>query len=226
MAKKVEEMKDTLLFGDKKDMLFILDYIKKDLGVEDADYWCYIGYYVISVPYEEYENVLRGVKKYACDIDMGMYWVNHYNSRRSPIGSCDVGICTLPDTLIPGEEEKEYSSRILWDSIDECTPKTILEYLESMRKFLKTDRIFRAYSMGDLIIASLGLDYDTQSKLFKEFVKKYGYGPFKEIRALTYTGEIIEPPILSMKEEVVEEVNKGEALQKRRKRKENVPVDK
>lgn len=214
----VKKVKDTLLFGDKKDMLFILDYIKKDLGVEDADYSTYLGYYVISVPPENYESVLKEVKKYACDIDMGMYWVNHYNSRRSPIGSCDVGICTLPDTLIPGEEDEKYSYRMLWDCIDEVTPRTILEYLESMRKFLKTDKIFRAYSMGDLIIASLGLDYDTQSKLFKEFVKKYGYGPFKEIRALTYTGEIIEPPILSMTEPQ-EEDEKQSGTQKKRGRK-------
>ena len=47
------KMKDVFLSGDNNNMLLMLDYLKNDLGINEADYWNYIGYYVINVPIDE-----------------------------------------------------------------------------------------------------------------------------------------------------------------------------
>ena len=206
MAMDINEMKEVFLTGEKEKRDFMLDYIRTVLNVSDADWYSYCGYYVISVPPENYEFVLARGKEFAAINNMSMYWLDCDNIRRAPISSCDIGYCVLPDTLIPGEEKKEYSNRFYWEYFDDRTPKTILEYLESMRAFLKTDKIYRTYNgANNFIISASGLDYETESELFQEFVQKYGYGPFEKIYSLSFTGKLIKPPILSMKEQLEEE---------------------
>ena len=91
MATNTNEMKDVFMSGDKETMLIMLDYIKNNLGLSEADYWNYIGYYVIHVPKDEYERVLLRGRNFACEEDFGIYWIDHYNERRSPIAACDIG---------------------------------------------------------------------------------------------------------------------------------------
>ena len=61
----INEMKDVFLSSDKNNMLLMLDYIKSNLGISEADYWNYIGYYVICVPYDRYESALVNGKRFA-----------------------------------------------------------------------------------------------------------------------------------------------------------------
>lgn len=196
-----KDMKNVFMSSSKRDMLYMLDYIKNNLGISEADYWNYIGYYVISVPKDKYESVLLSGKNFACAEDFNICWLNHYDERRGPISACDIGYGLLPKTLIPGEEKKEYADRNFWGFFDERTPKTILEYFDSMKDFLKVDKIIREYHFADdaLTISPLDPDYETKSKLFNEFVEKYGYGPFREIHSLTFTGEYVKQPILVKK---------------------------
>ena len=201
MATNTDEMKDVFMSGYKEKMLFMLDYIKNDLGISEADYWNFIGYYVIHVPKDKYESVLLNGKKFACAEDLSIYWLNYYNERRAPIAACDIGYGLLPKTLIPGEEKQEFANRDLWGYYDNHTPLTILEYFDSMKDFLKVDKIIREYHFGDdaLTISPLDLDYETKSILFREFVEKFGYGPFREIHPLTFTVEYVKQPILVKK---------------------------
>jgi len=196
MAKNDENMKDVFLTSNKRDMLYMLDYLKETAQITEAEYWNYIGYYVIHVPKEEYEYALKEGRKFACAEDFGIYWVDHYNTRRGPIASVDMAYAYLPDTLIPGEEMKQYRKRYFW-SDDEYTPKTLLEYFKSMSNFLEVDRICRHYNDGDkaMILSPLTQEYEEKMELLKKFIEEYGYGPFKEIQPLTYTGELIKEPM-------------------------------
>lgn len=200
MTIDINQKKDVFMSGDKKTILYMLDYLKNSLGISEADYWNYIGYYVISVPHEQYELALLNGKNFACQKDMGLYWLNYYNERRSPVASIDVGYGLLPK-IVPGEQEKKYVNRNLWDYYDENTPKVILEYLNAMKDYLKVDRIKRDYHSRDdaLRISPITTDYETKSQLFKEFVENNGTGPFKEIHPLTFTGEYVSSPILVKK---------------------------
>ena len=199
MAKKI--MRDVFMSGDKETMLYMLGYLKDNLGISEAEYWNYIGYYVIHVPEDKYIEALVNGKKFASEENIGMYWINHYDERRAPVDSCDIGYGFLPKTLIPGEEKKKYSNRYFWGYNDHCTPKTILEYFDSMKEYLKVDSILREYNGADdaLVITALDPDYYTKSELLKEFVEKYGYGPFSEIHQLTCSGKYVKQPILSKK---------------------------
>ena len=202
MATKIEEMKDVFISSDKKYILYMLDYIKNDLGIPEADYFTYCGKYVICVPKDKYESVLLNGRKFACkEENFNIFWINHYNERRTEIGACDIGYGRLPKTLIPGEEKKQYGDRFFWGCFDDRTPRTILEYLDSMKDYLKVDKIIREYNRVDdaLTISPLSPDYEEKSKLFREFVEKYGYGPFKDIHSLTFTGEYVKQPILVKK---------------------------
>ena len=73
-----------------------------------------------------------------------------------------------------------------------------------MKNFLKVDKVIREYHFSDdaLTISTLDLDYVAKSELFKEFVKKFGYGPFREIHSLTFTGEYVKEPILVKKKSI------------------------
>ena len=198
------KMKDVFLSGDNNNMLLMLDYLKNDLGINEADYWNYIGYYVINVPIDEYKLALLKGKEFAFSKKIGMYWLDHYNVRRGPINSCDIAYGLLPKTLIPGEEKEAFANRNSWGYFDDHTPITILEYFDSMKNFLKVDKVIREYHFSDdaLTISTLDLDYDAKSELFKEFVKKFGYGPFREIHSLTFTGEYVKEPILVKKKSI------------------------
>ena len=50
-----------------------------------------------------------------------------------------------------------------------------------------------------MIITPLSLDYEEKSKMLREFVEKYGSGPFEKIHPLTFTGELIKAPLLVKK---------------------------
>ena len=196
MAKNDENMKDVFLTSNKRDMLYMLDYLKETAQITEADYWNYIGYYVIHVPKEEYEYALKEGRRFACAEDFGIYWLDHYNKRRGPIASVDIAYAYLPDTLMSGEEQKKYRTREFWID-DEYTPITIVKYFYSMAKFIEVDKIFREYSTADnaMTIAPLTQDYKEKSELLKKFVEEYGYGPFETIKPLTYTGELINEPM-------------------------------
>ena len=198
MAANNEELQNVFLTSDKEIMLLMLKYIREELNIPEADYWNFIGYNVIHVPKDQYEYVLLNGKKYACEKDWGMYWINFYNQRRSPIASYDIGYGLLPKTKIPGEEEPQYKDRSLWGRFEENTPRTILEYFKSMKKFLKIDKIIKSYIASDdaIRITPVDQDYEAKSKLFKEFVETYGYGPFREVHPLKFNGEYVKEPIL------------------------------
>lgn len=191
-----QKMKDVFLTGGNEQAQKILAYLK-NIGISDLDIWNYIGYYIVSVNPKEYEHALREGKKFACANDWGIYWINYYNERRGPIASSDIGYGILPQTLIPGEEKEQYADRRMWDHYDDHTPKTILEYFEVMKEYLGVTKIFRTYSIADnaITITPLSLDYERMSQLFKKFIEKYGYGPFEEVRELTFTGKLEEEPI-------------------------------
>lgn len=192
MATNDDNMKDVFLSGSKKDMLYMLDHLKTECDISEADYWNYIGYYVIHVPKEQYEYALREGKKFATEEDFGMYWLDHYNVRRSPICSSDVGYALLPHKPIKGETEKSLmASRYLW-SEDEYTPTVLKEYYKAMKEYLMVEKIYRTYNSGDdaLILAPQSIDYEEQVKLFRKFVKEHGYDPFDDIHTLSFTGKL------------------------------------
>lgn len=193
----INDMKDVFLFNDGHETSDkMLDYIKSTLGVEEAGKWNFIGYDVVSVDPSEYERVLKEGKEYAVKNNLGIWWVDHYNDRRSPIASIDLAYGVLPATLLPGEEKKEYSYREFWRD-DKFTPPYLLEYFRVMKEFLKVDKIYRTYSCANsaITISPLSLDYENQMKLMEEFVEKYGYGPFETIYPLRFTGELVKEPM-------------------------------
>ena len=192
----INKMKNTFLFNEYETPKKMLEFIRNDLGIEEADIWNYIGYDVISVPPKEYERVLIEGKKYARDNDLGMWWVDHYNLRRSPIASVDIAYGMLPRAPIPGEEKHDYSFRGFW-SEDKSTPPYLLDYLNEMKAYLKIEKLFRTYNHADkaLTLTPLSLDYEEQLGLIKEFIYKNGYGPFNKIYPLKVTGELIKEPI-------------------------------
>ena len=65
MAANNNEMKNVFMSGDKRTMLYMLDYIKKSLGITEADYSNHIGYYVIYVPKDQYEHVLLNGRNFS-----------------------------------------------------------------------------------------------------------------------------------------------------------------
>ncbi len=201
MAANIEKMKDAFMTGDRLKANLIKWYLVNRIGISEADFWNYIGYYVISVPPEKYEEALLKVKKWASEFDIGFYWIDYYNVRRSPIASCDIGYGFLPEKLFPGEKENDLSGRRLWDDFDDRIPKDILEYLNALKNFLQVEKIFRKYNYADnaMIITPLNLDYEEKSKMLREFVEKYGSGPFEKIHPLTFTGELIKTPLLVKK---------------------------
>ena len=203
MAMSVDDMKDTFMCGYPENTQKMLAFIQGKLGIKDYAIWNYIGYYVVSVDPKEYEHVLVEGKKFAYQEDLGMYWLNNYNVRRSPIASYDIGFAILPKKLIPGENEEGKSNRSFWETdYENRTPQVILDYFENMREYLKVQKIFRTFTSSDedgLIITPLSIYYNTEMELLKEFVGKNGYGPFKEIRPMSITGEIQKEPIPILK---------------------------
>ena len=201
MSENIEKMKDAFLSGYKENAEAILNYLREEAGIPEAAMWNYIGYEVVSVPPEKYELALREGKKHAVDLNIGMYWLDHYNVRRSPIASSDIGYGILPKLLVPGEEREEYKDRSLWGSYDDRTPQYLLEYFDSMKSFLGVSKIFRTYNGAEdaLTITPLSLDYEEQNRRLKSFVERYGYGPFETIYSLSFTGELEKPPILVKK---------------------------
>ena len=200
MANDIENKKDVFMSGSKEKTLFMLDYLKNNLSISDADYWNYIGYYVISVPEEAYEYALREGRKFACLEDFGIYWINHYNERRGPIGSVDIAYGLFPTILTPTDKYR-FKYRGSWDIDESRMPRDIFNYFEMMRRYLKVDRLFKTYNHSDdaLTLSPLTEDYDTSSKLLKEFVERYGTGPFEVIHPLSYTGELVEDETLTLK---------------------------
>lgn len=196
-----EKTKDVFLSNNKETILLMLDYLKKSLDISEAKIWNFIGYYVIEVPFKDYEKALLNGRKFACEKDIGLYWVNILNIRRGPIAACDIGYAILPNEYIPGEKENGYFDRNLWGSDVEHTPEIILDYFDSMKEYLNVDKIISKYYASDeaLSITTLASDFEEKSKLFREFVENNGFGPFKEIYPLSFSGEYNKQPILVKK---------------------------
>lgn len=104
------------------------------------------------------------------------------------------------------EGENYKNNRRLWKLDDKFVPEIITKYLKQLKEYLNIDKTFiqclpnnsEDFDNTDILIISIpGLDYKTQSKLFKEFVKENGNGPFIEIHPSTFTGEYVEEPIIS-----------------------------
>ena len=189
------KMKSTFLFNEHETPEKMLEFIRNDLGVTEADIWNYIGYDIIIVPYQDYEHVLIEGKKYARQKNWGMWWVDHYNDRRGPVASIDIAYGLLPKNPIPGEEKVDYSYRRFWFD-DKYTPPYLQAYLNEMKDYLKVEKLFRDYHYADdaLTLAPLSLDYEEILELMKEFINEYGYGPFRKIHPKTITGEFIKEP--------------------------------
>ena len=202
MTMDINDMKDTFLANTHESAEIMLDFIRNDLKIDDSYIWNYIGYDVVSVNPKEYEHVLKEGKKFACKEDFGLWWINHYNERRGPIVSCDIGYCFIQQEPIEGEvnDKKE---RIFWID-DDYTPKCIVEYLKDLKDYLKVKELNRDYSSADraLRITPLSLDYEAQSALFKEFVTKNGYGPFETIHTINFDGSLNKEPILVKKKTI------------------------
>ena len=196
------DSKDVFMAGYKDPAVKMVNYLKGFLMIPDAFIWNYIGYYVVSVPPQEYERALKAGREYACDNDIGMFWIDKYNERRAPITLSDIGYGLLPSGLLEEEcMEERYRDRSMWGLSDAFTPKAILEYIDAMKKFMEVDRIVIKYYGGDraVAISVISPDYEKYSELLKEFVDEYGYGPFAEIHPLTYTGEYVKEPMLTRK---------------------------
>ena len=191
------KMKNVFFMGDDEPRETMLEYIQDLMGISEADWFCYGGRYVIKVPAEKYEEVLRAGKEFAVETGLinRVSWVDHYDEVRYPISSCDIAYEFLPETLLPKEEEHQFKTRELWCS-DMYTPPYLLEYFDTMKNFLDVDSINRHYKFSEnaLIIAPNSLDYEEQMKKFKQFVEKYGCGPFDRIHPLTFTGEYESVP--------------------------------
>lgn len=200
MAMSLNEMKNTFLSGDHERARILLRYIQNELGVPEAGIWDYKGYKVICVPPNEYERILREGKKYAKEKDMGMYWLDYKDVRRSPIASVDIGYGSLPKGLLPGERKEDLSNRRILE-IDEYTPKCVLDYFGAMKEHLKVDSIFRTYNRVDnaIIITPLSLNYEEQKARLAEFIVENGYGPFETINPLTFTGKYVKEPFQYVK---------------------------
>ena len=197
-----DNSKDVFMAGYKEPAVKLLNYLKNVLMIPDAFIWNHIGYYVVSVPPQEYERALKAGREYACDNDIGMFWIDKYNERRAPIALSDIGYGLLPSYILDEEYwEERYRDRTMWGLSDAFTPKVILEYFNEMKKFMEVDRIVIKYFGRDraLSISVISPDYEKYSELLKEFVSEYGYGPFEEIHPLTYTGEYVKEPILTRK---------------------------
>ncbi|MBR5369946.1 MAG: hypothetical protein IK137_01430 [Bacilli bacterium] len=199
---KDDNMKSVFITGEEDVKEDMIEYIQSELGVYDADWYNYCGRYVIEVPKDKYEEVLKAGKEYGVEVGLinCMSWLDYQDEMRYPISSCDIAYGTLPETLLPGEElgENYKIIRRFWCD-DEYTPKTLLEYFNAMKKFLDVGSIERHYHLceedgGRMIISPNSLDYEMTMKKFKEFIKTYGYGPFEVIKPLSFTGKLIDEP--------------------------------
>ena len=194
----LDDMKDTFLLSGGHDISYeMLDYIQNTLGITESGLWNFIGYDVICVDPKEYERVLLAGKKYAIEKDYGMWWVNKYNERRSPIASMDIGIGLLPETMLEGEIR--YNDRESW-VYEEYTPAVVNDYLKLMQEYLGEEiiRISKDYIPKDnaLRITSVtsDIDYKKYKSLLEKFIYENGYGPFTEIHPLTFTGGYVKKP--------------------------------
>lgn len=198
-----KDMKDVFMSGDPAPIYQLLAYIQNDLGVKEARKWNFIGYPVIDVPKDKYEYVLLHGKDYACQNNLAVCWLDHYNERRGPIDSCDIGYAFLPETKISGEDLSQYKDKTLWGVYRERTPEVIMEYFDAMKNYLQVDNLYLDTHLGDraMRITAHSTDYDRMIVLLNEFVEKYGYGPFSEIRNLSFTGKL-EDAILNNEKHV------------------------
>lgn len=191
-------LKGVFITGEEDVKNDMLEYIQDLEGISEADWGCYCGRYVINVPKEKYEEVLRKGKEYACEIGLinHISWLDYQDEMRYPICSCDIGYAFLPETLLPGEKTSSdiTRTRVLWDT-DEYAPKTLLEYFKAMKEFLDVD-ISRHYKFSEnaMIIAPHSLDYEETMAKFTKFIELYGYGPFERIKPLSFTGKIDGEP--------------------------------
>ena len=197
-----DEMKDTLLFRDRETAIEMFKFIQEKLAISDANMRNFIGYEIISVNSKEYERVLLEARKYAIEKDYGMFWIDYYDERRSPIASMDIGYGMLPESLLDGEKKR--NDRHLW-TFEKRRPSILNKYLGLMKKHLGDEiiRIDVEYRGADnaLVITSVtkDVDYDKYNKLLAEFIAEYGYGPFTEIHPLTFTGKYVEEPFQFIK---------------------------
>ena len=95
----INKMKDTFLSRSREPAENMLSYFWDVMGIKDSGIWNCIGYSIVSVDPEEYERVLREGRKYACAEDMGIFWMNCYDDRRSPIASVDIGLGYLQKSM-------------------------------------------------------------------------------------------------------------------------------
>lgn len=197
----INDMKDTLLFRERETAIKMLKFIQEDLGITESGRWNFIGYEVISVDPKEYERVLLEARKYAIEKDWGMYWVNCDNERRGPIASMDIGYGILERK--PLEGEKNISDRTYWESFEEDRPPVIRTYLDLMKDYLGEQiiRIEITHKIEDdnhdaFIIKPVtkDIDYEKYKNLLASFITEYGYGPFDEIKPVSFTGKINEEP--------------------------------
>ncbi len=175
----------------------LIEYIYDSLGIKEVNWSDYKNQYAIKTSQETYEEVLKNGKQFACEKGLiyYLYWVNYYDELRSPVSSCDIAYGYLPKILLPKEEQDQFKNRSQWCS-DKYTPPYLLEYFEAMEEFLGVDTINRTYKDGEdaLIIAPNDTQYEEQMQKFKQFIEKYGYGPFDRIHPLTFTGKQIDEP--------------------------------
>lgn len=183
----INDMKDVFIYTDKKDALKMLKFIKKVLEIEDADWWYYIGYPVVSVDPARYEEVLQKGKYFATETNLGGRWLDFQNRRMGPIASSAVAYADIPQ----GPFEKESREPFLWNG-DEYRPESYKNYLDAMAEYLGVDKVYLEYNFADYCVHIMPLDPD-HTKMREEiakFIKKNGYGPFGNIVPLDITGKI------------------------------------
>lgn len=197
----INDMKDTLLFRDYEIANKMLKFIQNDLGIKESGRWNFIGYEVISVDPKEYERVLLEGRKYAIENDWGMHWVNCDNERRGPIASMDIGYGII--TRKPFENEKDVYDRFFWEYYEEDRPQVVREYLDLMKdhlgeQIIRLDITYRRHDdENDAFIikpVTNDIDYEKYKNLLANYISEYGYGPFEEIKPMTFTGKIVEEP--------------------------------
>ena len=195
-ALALEELKCIFISDNPESIDKMYHYLKGDLLIAETEKEEWLVYNRISVPKRTYEWALRNGRNYAYAEKLGIEWVN-YDGDKRPSATMDMACAILPDTLLPGEELHNYSERYHWD-LDKNTPPYLLSYLSSMERYVCISGIIRAIKRecwgNKVYLMPYGIDYDEKRKLLEEFIEKYGYGPFKTIYPLKYTGEQeIEP---------------------------------
>ena len=207
MAMDINDMKDVFMFADRESAPKMLDFIQNDLNIKESGEWNYIGYDVVSVDPDKYEYVLREGKRFALENGISAWWLDCRTSRRWPVNSVDIGWAVLSDNIsISVDEAERIGNKEFWD-MDEHAPQVLIDYCNNMKEYLHVHFIKRTRAWEDenkmaFVLSAGTLDFEGSQELLREYIRKYGLGPFDKIETLTYTGDFTNELIIPKRRKI------------------------